>query len=308
MRDGSKGLFNTIYKQWQLLLMLLPTITIITIFTYKPITGWVIAFKDYRPGFPLWQGDWIGFESFKEFFSDTNEAYDVIRNTIIMNIGSIIAVLFLGLVFSILLNEIKFKSLKNTIQIISLFPFFISWVITYSILTAMLSANSGLINMLLVKYNFVAEGINVLGDPRYSWALVIAVNIWKGLGYVAVIFLSTIVSIDQQQYESADIDGAGRWDKIRHITIPNLMPTMMILLILNSGMILNSSFEQYFLLINPTNVSTMEVFDTFIYNYGMKLGDFSYASAVSIIKTVFSISILIAVNSLFKKTYNRSLF
>ncbi|TBL69099.1 ABC transporter permease [Paenibacillus thalictri] len=302
------GIKYTLYKQRQLLLMLLPTLAVLTIFTYKPVLGWIIAFKDYRVGQNLADAEWIGLDTFKEFFIDSSDAMDVLRNTLVMNISALIINLFCALVFSILLNEIRHKFSKSVVQTLSLFPFFISWVIGYSLLVIFFSVNSGLLNMLLVEYKFLENGINILGDAKYSWVLTMFVNLWKSLGYNSIIFLAAIAGIDTQQYEAAEIDGAGRFAKIRHITVPSIMPTLVVLIILNSGMLLNSNFEQFYLLTNPTNITTMEVFDMYIYKFGLKLAKFPYATAVSIVKTIVSIIMLIIVNMLCKKLANRSLF
>jgi putative aldouronate transport system permease protein len=228
------GMKHTLYKQRQLLLMLFPTLAVLTIFTYKPIFGWVIAFKEYRVGQSIWGAKWTGLDTFKEFFIDSTDAMDVLRNTLVINISALVINLFCALVFSILLNEVRHKFSKSIVQTFSLFPFFISWVIGYSLLIIFFSANSGLVNMLLVEYKFLENGINVLGDPQYSWVLVMFVNLWKSLGYNSIIFLAAIAGIDTQQYEAAEIDGAGRFAKIRHITIPCIMPTMVVLIILNN--------------------------------------------------------------------------
>ncbi|RED76918.1 MULTISPECIES: ABC transporter permease [Cohnella] len=301
-------MLRTIYNQRFLLLMLLPTILVLTVFTYKPMIGWIIAFKDYRPGMSIWEGEWTGLETFREFFVDSTDAMDVFRNTLVINISALVINLSVALVFAILLNEIRNKRVKSIVQTFSLFPFFISWVIVYALLTIFLSVNSGLVNMLLVKYHIVEEGINLLGDPKYAWGLVIAINLWKSLGYNAIIFLAAIAGIDSGQYEAAEIDGAGRWSKIIHITVPNVMPALVVLIILNSGTLLNSNFDQFFLLTNPTNLPRMEVFDMYVYKFGLKMGDYSYSTAVSILKTGISILMLLFVNTLCKRLANRSLF
>ncbi|GGD88749.1 ABC transporter permease [Paenibacillus nasutitermitis] len=307
-KNNKTGLKYTIYKQRQLLLMLLPTLIVLAVFTYKPILSWVIAFKDYRIGKSVWKAEWTGFASFREFFMDSTDAVDVLRNTLVINIGALVINLTCALVFAILLNELKNKYFKSLVQTFSLFPFFISWVIGYSLILIFFSVNSGFVNMMLVKYEFIEEGINLLGDPKYSWVLMFGVNLWKSLGYNAIIFLAAIAGIDGQQYEAAEIDGAGRFAKIRHITLPSIVPTLVVLLILNSGMLLNSNFEQFYLFTNPTNVATMQVFDMYIYEFGLKLARFPYATAVSIVKTIVSILMLIIVNTLCKRLAGRSLF
>jgi putative aldouronate transport system permease protein len=303
-----KGILYTVYKQRYLLLMLLPTIIGLILFTYKPVLGWIIAFKDYRIGKSIWAGDWTGLDTFREFFVDSLDAGNIFRNTIIMNFFGIAVVLFFAMIFAILLNEVKIKFLKSTVQTFSLFPFFISWVIAYSVMHIFLSVNSGLLNELLLKYNIIPEGINVLGDPQYSWGLVIGASLWKSMGYNTVFFLAAISSIDVQQYEAAEIDGAKRFAKIRYITIPGISGVLIMLIILSSGSLFSSSLDAFYLFTNPTNMPTMEVLDMYVYKFGLKLFRYSYATAVCIVETFINLTMLIIVNAISKKTTNRSLF
>ena len=199
-------------------------------------------------------------------------------------------------VFALLLNEIPGRRLKSVVQSASIFPFFVSWVIVYSIFNALFAVNSGMVNQLLVKMGILTKGINLLGDEKYSWALMIIANTWKGLGYNSVIFLAAIAGIDQQLYEAASIDGAGRFGKMRHITLPEIAGTFVILLIIHSGRVFTVNLEQYFMFTNQTNLPTMEVFDMYIYRFGLRMLDFSYATAVGMVKTFVSIVILLLVN------------
>lgn len=290
------------------LLMLLPSFVGITVFTYKPMLGWIIAFTDYRVGNSIFTGKWIGLTAFKEFLIDSTDAILVLRNTLAMNIGSLIVTLFFGAMFAILLNEIKISYLKRIVQTFSLFPFFISWVIVYSIANSFIAVNSGLINRLLIDIGIIKNGINFLGDPRLSWVTIITLSLWKNLGFNAIIFLAAIAGIDTQQYEAAEVDGAGRFTKIRYITFPGLASTLVVLLILNSGWLLSSNFDLYYMFTNPRNLPTIEVFDLYVYRFGLKLGQFPYATVVSICKTVVSLIMLYGTNLLCKKIINRSIF
>lgn len=305
---GAKSTWYKVYKQRYLLLMLAPTLILITLFAYKPLYGWIIAFKDYQLGMNLWEGNWTGLNTFKQFFIDSGDAGYVFTNTLVINISCLIINLFSAMVFSILLNEMRFKFGKSLVQTFTLFPFFISWVITYSLINAFLSVNTGLVNMILMKYGIAPQGINVLGDPNYSWQLMMFVNLWKSLGYNSIIFLAAITSIDTQSYEAAEIDGAGRFKKIYHITIPGIMPTIVVLLILNSGWLLSSNFDQFYLFTNTTNIQKMQVFDMYVYRYGLQMGRFSYATAVCIVKSFISVILIICVNFISKKSTDKSIF
>lgn len=291
-----------------LIIMVLPLLLAVIVFRYIPTVGWLMAFKDYQIGLSVWDADWVGLEYFKDFFSSAGDAYYVIRNTILINFSSIAVNLFLACTTAMLLNEIAFKRFKLIVQSASFFPFFISWVIIYTLFSSFLSVNTGLVNTLLVKIGVLTEGMNILGDAKYSWPLMIFVNVWRSLGYNTVIFLAAITSIDQAQYEAAEIDGAERFKKILYITLPGVASTFVVLLVLNSGWLFSVNFEQFFLFTNMTNYETMEVFDMYIYKYGLQLLDFSYATAVGIVKSAVSIVLLIIVNFLSKKLADKSIF
>ena len=300
---------QTLYNQRYMLLMLLPTLVVLGVFVYRPVQFWVVAFKDFRVGrTTIWEADWHGFTAFREFFMDTGDAWPIFRNTLSINLSSLFINLTVAMVFAILLSEIRSSKVKSVVQTFSLLPFFVSWVITYAFFQVFFSVNTGLFNTFLMRMGLIDHGINLLGGPEYSLRLMIMANLWKSLGFNAVIFLATIAGIDQEQYEAANIDGAGRFAKIRHITLPSLMGTLSILLILNSGWLLNSNFEQFFQFTNPTNRPTMEVFDMYVYRFGLQLARFPYATAVGILRTIFSLVMLILTNSLYKKLTGNSIF
>lgn len=295
------------YRQRYLFLMIMPAAILIFVFHYIPLVGWLIAFKNYQVGISIWKVPWAGLQYFKMFFIESSDYSYLIRNTLIMNLTVIVLNLTVAMAFAILLNEVRHSWFKKIIQTVSFFPFFVSWVIVYAIIHALLGESTGAINVSLVKHGIIEHGINVLGDKSYSWILIIFIMGWKYLGYNGVIYLASIASIPSEQYEAAAIDGAGRLGKIWHITIPNLMPTLIILLIMNVGWVLNSDFELFYLFTNPTNWETMEVLDMYIYKFGLTLGNFPYATAVGIIKTIVSLMLVIGANALSKKVTNRSL-
>ena len=301
-------LMTRLYRQRYCYLMLLPMLVVILLFTYKPVMYWVIAFKDYKIGTNVFTGEWVGFEYFREFFQDSKEAFYVFRNTLSFNLTSLILGTVSSMAFAILLNEIKIKPLQKFIQSASIFPYFVSWVITYSFCRAFFATGTGLVNTVLMDLGMIKKGYNILGDTRYTFGLLIGASLWKSLGYNSVIYLSTIAGIDQEQYEAAEIDGAGRWAKIRHITIPSLTGTLAVLLVLNSGWLLSSNFDMFYQFTNPTNQTATEVFDMYVYRYGLKLGRYPYATAVGIFKTLTSLVVVMLSNGVYRKMMNRSIF
>jgi len=267
-----------------------------------------MAFKRYQVGMSIMDAAWTGLDNFKLFFSQSKDYVYVLRNTLAINSMIIVTNLGFGLLFAVLLNEIRSKLFVKIVQSVSLFPFFISWVIIYSIANSFFAQSSGLLNQLLVDWGILSQGLNILGDPKYAWWLIVGLDNWKSIGYIGVIFIAAIAAIPTEQYESADIDGASRFQKMRYITIPSLMPTLIIILIMNSGWILNSSFEQFFVFTNATNWERMEVLDMYIYRFGLKQLNFSYATAVGIIKTVVSILIVTIINAISRRTTGKAIF
>lgn len=297
-----------IWQQKGLYMMLAPAFLCILIFNYLPLFGWIMAFTDYRLGSDMLEAPWAGLKYFKEFFADGGDAKQVIVNTLVMNVGSLVIGIAAALCFAIFLKEVRWNRFQKTVQAVTFFPYFMSWVIIYAVVYALFSNSSGAVNNVLMSLGIISEPINLLGDPAYSWLLIIAVNVWNTLGYNSVIFIAAIAGIPYEQYEAAVIDGASRFQKIRYVTLPNLMPTLVVLIIMNSGWIFNSALDQYFVFTNSMNISSMDVFDYYIYRFGLKLGNYSYATAVGIIKTGISIVLLVIVNKISKKLTERSIF
>ena len=302
------NLIRKILYYKQLYFMILPGFTAVLLFSFIPIYGWIMAFTDFRIGKSMWSAPWVGLKYFKEFFINSSEAMRVIINTLVMNISSMVLGILLAMIFAVLLKELRRPGYKKFIQSVTFFPYFMSWVILYAVVYSLFSTSSGAINELLMNLGLLSKPVNILGDPRYSWQLIITVNIWSSLGYSSVIFIAAIAGIPIEQYESAKIDGANRFHEIWHITVPNLIPTVTVLFIMNSGWLFNSGLDQYFIFTNTLNMPTMEVFDYYIYRFGLKIGNYSYATAVGIVKTFVSIVLLVAVNQISKKTAKRSIF
>lgn len=298
---------NKLSRQKFLYLMLAPAVFLVLLFSYLTLGGWVIAFKYYQVGKKMWEAEWSGLYHFRAFLFESTDYVHLIANTLSMNVLMIIVNLSAAVCFAVLLNEVKSRKFAKIVQTFSFFPFFISWVIVYSIMSALFAVSSGAVNETLMEWGLIARGINLLGDPKYSWGLIVVMSLWKSLGYNGVIFIAAIASIPTEQYEAAEIDGANRWQKIVNITLPNLLPTIMVLLILNSGWILNSNFDMYYLFSNATNYEKMEVLDIYIYNYGLKLTNYSFATAVGIMKSFISIALIFGVNALSKKVNGKSI-
>ena len=301
-------LLQRIRRQKWVLLMLLPLLVLTIIFSYVPLVGWVMAFTDYHIGAPLFGNAWTGLTQFVRLGSYSDDLLRLLRNTVVINFVSVFNNLFCALVLTLLLREVKWRFGAKAVQTVTFFPYFVSAVIAYAIFNGLLSVNSGAINMALVKAGVIKRGINILGDAKYSWPLMIFVNLWKFTGYNCVLFMAAAAGIPMDQYESAEIDGASRFQKAIYITLPSLLPTAAVLLIMNSGWILNSSLDMFMVFQNTTNMETMEVLDMYIYKYGLKLMDYSYATAAGIAKTAVSLLLLVIVNKSVKKLSGTGIF
>ena len=301
-------LWQRIKRQKWVLLMLAPLVILTVIFSYLPLVGWIMAFTDYHIGAPLFGNPWTGVQQFIRLGTYSNDLSKLLRNTIVINLVSVANNLFVALVLTLLLREVRWKLGAKIVQTVTFFPYFVSAIIAYSIVNSLFSVNSGAINLALIKGGVIKRGFNFLGDAKYSWRLMILINLWKYTGYNCVLFTSAAAGIPMDQYESADIDGANRLQKAIYITLPSLLPTAAVLLIMNSGWVLNSNLDMFMVFQNTTNMDTMEVLDMYIYKYGLKLMDYSYATAAGIAKTAVSLLILIIVNRSVRKLSGTGLF
>lgn len=305
--QGKKKLSVRLKKQKYLWIMLFPSIVLVFLFAYSPLFGWIIAFKNYNIGKSIFEGEFTGLLQFRRFFTDSSDFGYLLQNTLFINITSIILSIYLALLFAILLTELPGKFLKETVQTVTFFPYFISWVLIYVLVYALFAVRSGVVNQFLINIGLIDQGFNILGDRKYSWFLMIFLNLWKGLGYNSIIFLATIKGISAEMYEASALDGATRFQRIKYITIPAAIPTVLVLLIMQSGMVFSNNIEQFFVFTNSTNWERMEVFDMYIYKFGMKKLDFPYATAVGIIKSIISFMVFLIVNKIFKKVNNYSI-
>jgi len=289
--------------KYRLFLLLLPFLILITAFSYLPLAGWRYAFFNYRPGIPLKWADFAAFKWFESIISSEARRAEVIRvmkNTLAMS-GLGILTSWFPIVFAILLAEFKNARYQKIVQTLTTVPNFISWVMVYSFAFMLFSVDAGLINRLLVDFGFIEQGKNFLLSGDFIWIKMTAWGIWKGLGWGAIIYLAAIAGIDQELYEAATIDGAGRWGQILHITVPGLLPTYFVLLLLSVANLINNGMDQYFVFRNAFNQEKIEVLDLYVYYVGFGKGSTSgipFATVISMLKSIISISLLFFVNGL----------
>lgn len=276
------------------------------IFCYLPLGGWIMAFENYKPKDGIFHSAFVGLTKFKQLFSDAT-FLRVIRNTLAKGIISLVFTFVTAIAFAILLNEIHSKFAKKTVQTISYLPHFLSWIIVTGILHDALSG-TGIINELLVNLHIIKNPINFFAHPKYFWWIVAFANVWKETGWNAIIYLSAITAIAPSLYEAASIDGGGRWAKIRYITLPGIKPTMLILLLMNVGNVLNAGFEIQYLLGNGLVQSVSQTIDIYVLKWGISQGDYALGTAAGIFKSIVSIILIIAANQLAKRAGEERLF
>ncbi|MCF0147858.1 MAG: sugar ABC transporter permease [Clostridium sp.] len=306
-KKPKNSLWNTIKKQKSLVLMSIPFIIYVLIFCYAPLLGWVMAFQNFKPAKGLFNQVWVGFDQFKFLFSDPT-FLNVIRNTLAMSLINLILSFVCSIGFALLLNEVKNMLSKKFIQTVSYLPHFLSWIIVTGIVAEVLSPETGIINQLLVWFNVLEKPINFFADTKYFWGIVGLANVWKEVGWGSIIYLAAITSINPDLYEAAEIDGAGRFQKMLHVTLPGIKPTIFILLLINIGNILNAGFEVQYLLGNGLIQQVSQTIDIFVLKYGISLGNYSLATAAGIFKSVISIILIFLANKLAKSMGEERLF
>lgn len=303
-----KGSINwkELKKQKVLLLLSAGYVIYGFIFCYLPLAGWLMAFENYKPKEGFFHSKFIGLGKFRQLFLDDG-FIRVIRNTLGMGVINLITTMVMAIVFAILLNEVRSQGGKKAVQTISYLPHFLSWIIVTGILHDALSG-TGIVNDLLVRFHLLKEPLNFFAYPKYFWGIVAFANVWKETGWNAIIYLSSITAIDTSLYEAAAIDGAGRWDRIKYITLPGIKPTIIILLLMNAGNVLNAGFEVQYLLGNGLVQSVSQTIDIYVLKWGISQGDYSLGTAAGIFKSVVSIAIILIANEMAKRAGEESLF
>ena len=298
MRPGTK-----------LFLLSAPFLLLVFIFSYLPLYGWIYAFFEYRAGLKIFETKFIGFKYFLSLVNNpvtASEIVRVLRNTFVMSFLGILTS-WMPVAFAIFLSEMRSKKIRGIIQTLSTLPNFISWILVYSVVWSMFSVGDGFLNRLLLTLNLVDTEINFLASTEHVWLTMLGYQIWKGLGWSAIMYLAAITSIDQEQYEAATVDGAGRFRCIWHITVPGLMPTYFVLLLLSIANFINNGMEQYFVFQNPMNKAFIEVLDLYVYNKGMIGNNIPYATVVSMLKSIVSIVLLFTANKMSKSVRGESI-
>ena len=291
--------------------MALLSVIFLAVFAYAPLYGLVLAFKE-GDGYlniltAIREARWNGFDNFRYFLTDP-DFKNIMVNTIGLNVLQLLINFPAPIIFAILMSELLGNRFKKMVQTVTFFPHFISWVIFGGIFLSLLDYDTGIVNNLLVDLGIIKNQVDVLGDPRYFWGLIIVTSILKGLGWGSVIYVAAISGIPNELYEAAKIDGANRWHKIWNITIPSILPTITLFFILSIAGLLNNGIEHLWVFQNANNIIRSEVLDTFIYKFGIPSWRYSYATALGLFKSIISLGLLIGGNTILKKITGKGIY
>lgn len=297
-------------EKFQLFAMLLPFLLLVLVFSYLPLIGWRYAFYAYRPGFPLEKCEYVGWYWFESIFSNAYQVTEITRVMI-----NTLAISGLGLllnciapVFAILLNEIHHRAYRKTVQVLTTLPNFISWVLVYAVAFAMFNVNNGFFNQVLMSLGWIKQPMNVLASSKNVWLTMTLWSAWKSLGWSSILYLAAIAGLDQELFEAARVDGANRFQQILHITLPGISPTFLVLLVMSIANLINNGMDQYYVFQNALNKSSIEVLDLYVYNISLGGGNFSFGTAVSMLKSVVSLTLLLIANGAAKLIRGSSIF
>ena len=294
--NRKKGFFRTLGGQWQLMVMSVPMLLYVLLFNYGPLWGWLTAFQDYQPKLGLAGSKWVGLDNFKFLFGREDFILSI-RNTLAMSLINLVFGTISSILLAVLLNEVRNRTFKRTVQTVTYLPHFLSMVIVVGMAQNIFSSN-GIINELLLKLRLVNQPVFFLGKGEYFWWLVGVINVWKEVGWNTIIYIAAMTSIDPSLYEAASIDGAGRFQRILHVTLPGIRSTFMVLLIMNIGHLMEAGFEIQYLMRSGLTMKYSDTIDVFalLYSFGSSRPHYAYGVAAGMFKSVVGIILLFIAN------------
>ncbi len=298
-------LHSRILRNWGLYLLMLPAMIIFFCFTYLPMYGVIIAFKDFRPAQGIWGSQWVGLKYFERYFNSYMFGNTII-NTLVISLYTIAITFPLPILLALMCNQMYARRFKKFFQVSTYLPHFISTVVMCGMIIMFLSPSSGIIPKLCGMAG-IQTG-DLMGNARAFSSIYVWTEVWQHVGWDSIMYIAALSSVDPQLYEAAEVDGASKWQKILAIDIPMLIPTMVTLFILRCGSLLGVGFEKVYLLQNDLNISTSEIISTYLYKMGLKSNQYSYSSAIGLFNNVVNFIILILVNQISKKLSDTSLF
>lgn len=292
-------------KNWILYAMILPVVIYYVVFAYGPLYGIQLAFKDYVIKDGIWGSPWVGFEHFTRFFSSYNFEL-LLKNTIGISVYSILVGFPIPIMFALLLNYLKNKHLKKTIQMASYAPYFISTVVMCGMIVIFLNPDTGIFNT--IRGWIGLSSIDFLGKPELFKSIYVWTGVWQGLGWSSIIYISALSGVDYQLHEAAIVDGATKLQRIFHVDLPSIKPTIVMLLILQMGSLMSVGFEKVFLLQNTLNKGAASVISTYVYEVGLINSDYGYSTAIGLFNSVINLALIVVANQVCKKFADESLF
>ncbi|MCS7462179.1 sugar ABC transporter permease [Paenibacillus doosanensis] len=297
--------WKSIRKNWELYLFVLPTMAYFIIFHYFPMYGVQIAFRDYTPSLGIWGSPWVGLEHLKRFF-DSYYFWTLIKNTIGISLYELVVGFPVPILLALALNELRDGAFKKWVQTVTYAPHFISVVVMAGMIIAFASPGTGLINLAIKAFG--GEPVPFLTEPGWFKSVFVLSGVWQSMGWGTIIYLAALAGVDPQQHEAAMIDGATRLQRVWHVNLPSIVPTMVILLILNVGNFMSVGFEKVFLLQNPLNLESSDVISTYVYRSGLVQGQFSFSAAIGLFNSVINFILLLTVNRIAKRLNETSLW
>ena len=301
-----RKILSALKKDWQLWAMILPALAYIIIFCYVPMYGIQLAFRKYDFSKGLTGGDWVGFKYFIQYF-ESPMFWTTLRNTFVISFFTLVCGFPAPILLALVVNSLRQKKLRRVVQTAVYMPYFISTVVMVAILQILLSPSTGVVSNLLKSLHIIPQSINLLGTPSAFVPVYVLSGIWQSAGWNSIIFIAALASVDGQLYDAAKLDGANRWQQVIHVELPAIVPTIVILLIMNMGRVLSVGFEKVFLMQNDLNLSVSEVISTYVFNIGVQSGQFSFGSAVGLFNTVINFAFLMIANMVSKKAADISL-
>ncbi|GIO31444.1 MULTISPECIES: ABC transporter permease [Paenibacillus] len=301
----NRGGLQLLKRDYQLWIMILPAIAVVLVFNYIPMYGIQLAFRDYDFSKGLTGGEWRGLYYFKQFI-DSYLFVDLMKNTFFISLATIVIGFPAPIILALILNQIRRKRLKNVMQTVVYLPHFISIIVLVGMMNVLLSPETGVVGHMMKAMGL--GHINLIASTNTFIPMYVLSDIWQHCGWNSIIYLAALSTVDPQLYDSAKMDGASRWQMIRYVDLPALVPTIVILFILSMGNILGTGFEKTFLMQNSLNLPVSEVISTYVYKIGIMSNQFSYASAIGLFNTVINFVFLFGVNAVSKKVSNTSLY
>ncbi len=292
---NKKSKWRLLGKQKMLMAMSVPFVLYVILFRYIPLWGWTMGFQRYKPQLSFGEQEWVGFHWFAELFK-SEEFLLSLRNTICMSLISTALGYITAIVLAVFLNEVRVIGIKRFVQTVSYLPHFLSWVIVTGLVANVLSVSDGILNNILLGLHFIKQPIQWLATPKYFWHIIGWTYVWKEVGWNTIVYLGAMTAIDPCLYEAAQIDGCGRLRKIWHITLPGIKPTIIIMMIMSAGHILDANFEMPFFLQNGLIIDYANTIDLYVLKFGFKLFNFSLATAAGIFKNAVNIFLLLLAN------------